>query len=323
MKRFKRLLAVIGGGPGDPEVVRRAVALAKSNRARLVFCTTIDAPPPAVGVMKGARWVRELDRLMRKERQAALDEALRQARARRQPARARFLEGNQPFVAIIREVLRDERDLVLVPDDLPISLRSRLFGSTATHLLRKCPCPVWVLKGTPPPSGRDGLRRVLAAIDATTEDPLEARLNKTILELATSLAERESAEVHVVHCWSVYGESMLAARGRLSPRELASYRRETERRHGEALRRALEPFRSAGRDVREHLTKGDPGSLIPRLAEKLRAGVVVMGTVARTGIDGVFIGNTAEHVLQRIGRSVLAVKPDGFVSPVALTSPAG
>jgi hypothetical protein len=30
----------------------------------------------------------------------------------------------------------------------------------------------------------------------------------------------------------------------------------------------------------------------------------------------VLIGNTAEHVLQRLGHSVLAVKPEGFVSPV-------
>jgi nucleotide-binding universal stress UspA family protein len=43
-----------------------------------------------------------------------------------------------------------------------------------------------------------------------------------------------------------------------------------------------------------------------------------MGTVARTGMNGVFMGNTAEAVLQRIGRSVLAVKPDGFRSPDSL-----
>ena len=43
-----------------------------------------------------------------------------------------------------------------------------------------------------------------------------------------------------------------------------------------------------------------------------------MGTVARTGIPGLLIGNTAETILQRVDCSVLAVKPDGFVSPVGL-----
>ena len=43
-----------------------------------------------------------------------------------------------------------------------------------------------------------------------------------------------------------------------------------------------------------------------------------MGTVARTGIPGLLIGNTAESVLSQVGCSVIAVKPDGFVSPVAV-----
>jgi hypothetical protein len=46
-----------------------------------------------------------------------------------------------------------------------------------------------------------------------------------------------------------------------------------------------------------------------------------MGTLARSGIPGYIIGNTAERVLVGVDRSVLAVKPEGFVSPVgAITS---
>jgi len=43
-----------------------------------------------------------------------------------------------------------------------------------------------------------------------------------------------------------------------------------------------------------------------------------MGTVGRTGIPGLIMGNTAESILNNIGCSVLAVKPPGFVSPVTL-----
>ncbi len=45
---------------------------------------------------------------------------------------------------------------------------------------------------------------------------------------------------------------------------------------------------------------------------------VVMGAVARTGIPGFIMGNTAETILNQIGCSVLAVKPPGFVTPVTL-----
>jgi len=43
-----------------------------------------------------------------------------------------------------------------------------------------------------------------------------------------------------------------------------------------------------------------------------------MGTVARTGIQGFIMGNTAENILNQLDCSVLAVKPPGFVTPVTL-----
>jgi universal stress protein E len=44
--------------------------------------------------------------------------------------------------------------------------------------------------------------------------------------------------------------------------------------------------------------------------------LLVMGTIARTGITGVFVGNTAERLLPQIPCSVLAIKPAGFKSPI-------
>lgn len=48
-----------------------------------------------------------------------------------------------------------------------------------------------------------------------------------------------------------------------------------------------------------------------------------MGRVARTGLSGLFMGNTAETVLRSVDCSVLALKPDGFVSPVRLSLDSG
>jgi nucleotide-binding universal stress UspA family protein len=43
-----------------------------------------------------------------------------------------------------------------------------------------------------------------------------------------------------------------------------------------------------------------------------------MGTVARTGISGFLMGNTAETILNQIDCSVLAIKPPDFQTPVTL-----
>jgi nucleotide-binding universal stress UspA family protein len=54
------------------------------------------------------------------------------------------------------------------------------------------------------------------------------------------------------------------------------------------------------------------------LAQQLEVDLVVMGTVARTGIPGLIMGNTAEAILEQLDCSVLAIKPPGFVTPVSL-----
>jgi nucleotide-binding universal stress UspA family protein len=52
--------------------------------------------------------------------------------------------------------------------------------------------------------------------------------------------------------------------------------------------------------------------------ERHHIDLLVMGTMARGGIPGVFIGNTAERLVTHINCSLLAVKPANFVSPIHL-----
>lgn len=67
-----------------------------------------------------------------------------------------------------------------------------------------------------------------------------------------------------------------------------------------------------------HVEKGLPEEVIPDLAEHLQAGVVVLDSLGRTGLSAAFIGNTVEHVINHLKCDQLAIKPNDFVSPVAL-----
>jgi nucleotide-binding universal stress UspA family protein len=67
-----------------------------------------------------------------------------------------------------------------------------------------------------------------------------------------------------------------------------------------------------------YMLKGEAGNLIPALATEKEVELIIMGTVSRTGIAGLLIGNTAEKVLRQVDCSVLTVKPDGFITPVKL-----
>jgi len=219
-----------------------------------------------------------------------------------------------PFVEVIRRVVEHGHDLVIVPFEETRWRRGAGGSSTAMHLLRKCPVPVWV------DSGSDGLSRdVAVAVGPFDTEPSGDSLNVTLLELATSLAGLQGGTVHVIHAWRLEGESMLR-RGRHRPpaREVDEMVELTQAAAEVGLERlmALQPAMDVPTEI--HLVKGDAGSVVPSMVARYRPGVVVMGTLARTGLKGVFMGNTAEQVLGSIDTAVLTVKPRDFETPVGV-----
>ena len=50
-----------------------------------------------------------------------------------------------------------------------------------------------------------------------------------------------------------------------------------------------------------HVVEGLPEDAIPRVADELDAQLVVLGSVGRTGLTAALIGNTAEHIIDRLG----------------------
>ena len=102
----------------------------------------------------------------------------------------------------------------------------------------------------------------------------------------------------------------------MEQKEIDRLVREAEAAHKEKLNDLLEGYDLQGMNHRVHIIKGEAGRVIPELAERKRADLIVMGTLSRSGVRGFLIGNTAEKILQKVDYSVLAVKPDGFVTPV-------
>ena len=225
------------------------------------------------------------------------------------PVEVEILHGT-PFLEIIREVLRNGHDLVVkTASEKGIT---RLFGTTAMHLLRKCPCPVWLVKTTK----HQSCPRVFAAVDPAPEEPEREAINRKILELSASLADHQNGELHVIHAWSAYGESHM--RLHVPEEEIREYVEEARKLAASRVTDLLADVRLKLPDDRVHLEKGAAGFAVPNSIERNRADLLVMGTLARTGVAGLFIGNSAEQIVSRIGCSVMAVKPDGFVSPVTL-----
>lgn len=65
------------------------------------------------------------------------------------------------------------------------------------------------------------------------------------------------------------------------------------------------------RNVRVVFKEGEPFVEIIRMARKESAGLIVMGTHGRTGLDHVFFGSTAERVVRKAPCPVLTVRLPG------------
>lgn len=304
MKRFKNILYFADGERLSGKAFERAVGLARSNQARLCIFDAVAKEPTPPGMSQ------RLDEALREMREESLTEMLTQHSGARQQPEVEVVTG-VGFVEVIRAVQRDNYDLVIKASRTVGGISERLLGSTDMHLLRKCPCPVWIERPDKAPS----YQTILAAVDPETPEGHDCSVK--VLTMAASMAQRDNAQLMVVHAWHLYGESALKSGfSKVSKTELEMLLQETELRHRAMLKSLVRECGLDEDDCDIQLVKGAAAETIRQLSERYQADLIVMGTVGRCGIPGFIIGNTAETVLQSTAASILAVKPDAFVSPV-------
>lgn len=308
MKKFKSILYVTEKNGDQNSAMERAVSFAENSQADL---TVIDVIPAMMGEYQ--------EDIMIDSRQFL--KSLTDPYKKRLEIKT-ILETGTFFIEVIREVLRNGHDLVIKPAENPDFLK-RLFGSTDIHLLRKCPCPVWIMKLPE----KTNYSCIMAAVGfhPLEDSDVEDALNQEILDLASAMALSDSASLNVVHAWEPFAAQYIRSRGDKAQEAMAVYVEKERSLQQNGLKRLMEKLsKRIGDNVYQklspilHLPQGDAQKMIATLATGLQADLVVMGTVVRTGVSGFIIGNTAEAILDQLECSVLVSKPPGFVTPVKL-----
>ncbi|MGV8711591.1 MAG: universal stress protein [Nitrosomonas sp.] len=320
MKLFENILYVSEGAVDQKTSIMRAVSLAENNQGNL---TVMDVVPVISASMNlpGTLIVDKVQSTLVEQRRKMLEELI-------EPYKKRLhihldVSVGTTFLEVIRTVLRNGHDLLIKPAENP-GFIERLFGSNDTQLLRNCPCPVWLTRA----EEKSKYEHILAAVDFEpnmSDVIVEQELNLRILGISGSLAFSDFASLHAIHVWDAPAETMLRTMADDSGEARDAYVEGVRSSHERAYNRLQQQLiERIGKDNSDylspefHLRRGNAASVIPEIAKQLHADLVVMGTVARTGIPGLIIGNTAEAVLEQIQCSVLAIKPPGFVSPVQL-----
>ncbi|MDX1348054.1 MAG: universal stress protein [Thiomicrorhabdus chilensis] len=227
------------------------------------------------------------------------------------------------FFKVIEQVLDLDADLVVKLADDAESTHHSLFGSQDLHLLRKCPCAILLHKG----NAVLPYQNVVASIDVDVNNLIDGnddtfkieldsqRLNGRILNWAKRL--HPVPGLKVIHAWQSEAEELVYHWNTdWTELDMLKFNEKERELHQKAMDLEVEPYRQHDPKLQTFLPKGIPQKAILNWLEENPCDLLVMGTVARVGVAGWFIGNTAEEILQQVSCSVLAIKPKGFVTPV-------
>ncbi len=311
--RLRKILVATDFSADSTAALRQAVDLADRSQAELTLAHVLEDVASAVpGTTFEAHWhmpPAELHKAERKLRQQAaerLDGLLEAYRSGRRKLRSETFVG-VPFVEIIRAVQKKRYDLVVAGTRGLTGVKRFLVGSTAERLVRKCPCPVWIVKATAegPP------RSLLVPVDFS-------EVSGKSLQLAGWLAGQFNSSLNVLHVLTAASD-IIAVPTDPARREFRQQRRAVRYAAAQRLTELIGTHVPSGVKVTELLATGTPWERIGLVARRSKIDLIVMGSVGRTGVPGFLIGNTAEKVLRQGSCSLLTVKPESFVSPVQPT----
>lgn len=306
LKPWKNLLVYADGREDSAIGVRKALAIAEHSDGRVTAFDAIGELPSRLPVEFAGMELSELHKLARERRTEALVDGLGSVRAR-VPMDVVVRVG-MPALELIRHAVNRGVDLIIKTAQGRDVRRMTTFGSTALHLVRKSPVPVWLQNPHVPAA-----RRVLAAVNLGAATPEREELSRRIVSSAQRIAELEGAELHVLYVVDAGRERLY--RNILTASQFEAYAFATLR----AARELLERFvATEAPGARLHLRQGEPVDVIAEFVREHDIQFVVMGSVGRSGVAGLLIGELAEDLLCRVDCSVLTLKPAGFVTPIAI-----
>ena len=184
-------------------------------------------------------------------------------------------------------------------------LKRMFYTSTDWNLIRMCPTALLLVRDQGTVRGKP----VIASVNIDDEDPEHQELNRIVLAQANALAEVLGAKVHLIYA---YGPAVVMGDG-ADPMayQIAKDKHDAEFKKAKALASVNNVLASNTK-----LREGTPATIVTEYAEEISAGIIVLGTVARNGASGLFIGNTAESMLEKTHRDMFVIKLESFVSPV-------
>jgi len=208
MKKINNILCVVDPDTNSEAALAQAVTIANDHQADITVVSTLNTS----GVLHTFFHHKE-----------QINKNLQEAVDAKRNALERWVKKLEPklnckvtcfagieFIEIVQSVIKNQYDLV-VKSANDVAWLDRLFESNDMHLLRKCPCPVLMLK----PGQNNAFQNILATVDVSDdsnqqdENRVQAQLNKKVLEYSTIFSVTGLNLLHIGCVWEAYAEDSL------------------------------------------------------------------------------------------------------------------
>lgn len=307
MEKYQKILAVIDPTTDDQKALKRAVELAGKTQATISAFLSIYDFSYEMTTMLSSDEREAMRQSLISDRQEWLEELIEQINHEGITIDSQVVWHNRPFEPIIEQVLHNGYDIVIKGTHQHDKLKSVIFTPTDWHILRKCPCPVLLVKDHLWPENGN----ILASLNVGSDETEHQSLNNIITEEAVNLGHLINGNVHLVNSYPGTPVNIAIEIPEFNANE---YNESMCQYHQQAMKEHAAKFSIA--DENTHVVEGLPEDVIEEVSTKLDAELVILGTIGRTGLSAALIGNTAEHVIDKLNCDVLALKPAGYHSPL-------
>ena len=307
MEKYKNILVIIDPTTNDQIALKRAIELAKHTHGKLTaFLSIFDFSYEMTTILSSDE--REVMRnTVIDDRKSWLEEIVAEHNPENLAIESRVVWHNRPFEAVINQVIDNKFDFVIKGTHQHDKLKSVIFTPTDWHILRKCPCPVLLVKEHNWPENGN----ILAAVNIGSDEEEHQSLNDIITTEANNVARMINANVHLVNSFPGTPVNIAIEIPEFDAQE---YNDTMLKTHKSSMAKHADKFNVKHENT--HVQEGLAEDVINEVASEIDAELVVLGTIGRTGFSAAIIGNTAEHVIDQLKCDVLALKPLGYKSPL-------
>jgi universal stress protein E len=204
------------------------------------------------------------------------------------------------YRGVIDVASHEHCDLIVKSCKQHKKLAHKLFTPNDWHLLRYSPVNVLMVKDHDWPKKGN----IVAAISIDTNDKMYNLLSERVTKISCDLAALVDGSVHLANTYAGAPLHVVIEVPSFDPME---YNQDVQAKHDKEVKAIA---KQQGLDAdRVHVSEGLPEDIIPQLCEQLDAELLVLGSVGRRGISAALLGNTAEHIIDKVNCDTLVIKP--------------